>query len=278
MLAQNPNKKGGEKGRGAGIKEGEVPGREIGRAEEWEQEGRATREGKREGKVKERRRSCVWRRHPILCRASVRSSIPFFRVSAMSVKLGLCLGLGLFVPIVVGILLSACAGDCGRLSGAIFVVAFLVLICGMGCWRVLNSVLLYMLPRKRAAGEEVAGVVAGDSFLKKHRTDCLISSASEGVDNNHHPPSAMDCETNGNNPPEIDEDLHSRQLAVYGRETMRRLFASNVLISGINGLGAEIGKFLTPYILPPTVDVYSFDRLHTILHPTSCDEGAAFIK
>ncbi|CAA6656900.1 unnamed protein product [Spirodela intermedia] len=101
-----------------------------------------------------------------------------------------------------------------------------------------------MLPRKRAAGEEVAGVVAGDSFLKKHRTDCLISSASEGVDNNHHPPSAMDCEANGNNPPEIDEDLHSRQLAVYGRETMRRLFASNVLISGIKGLGAEIAKNL----------------------------------
>lgn len=45
---------------------------------------------------------------------------------------------------------------------------------------------------------------------------------------------------------EIDEDLHSRQLAVYGRETMRRLFASNVLISGMQGLGVEIGSdFLT---------------------------------
>ena len=41
---------------------------------------------------------------------------------------------------------------------------------------------------------------------------------------------------------EIDEDLHSRQLAVYGRETMRRLFASNVLVSGLQGLGAEIGR------------------------------------
>ncbi|GJN08164.1 hypothetical protein PR202_ga26057 [Eleusine coracana subsp. coracana] len=41
---------------------------------------------------------------------------------------------------------------------------------------------------------------------------------------------------------EIDEDLHSRQLAVYGRETMRLLFASNVLVSGLNGLGAEIAK------------------------------------
>ncbi|KAJ0953406.1 putative THIF-type NAD/FAD binding, ubiquitin-activating enzyme E1, FCCH domain-containing protein [Helianthus annuus] len=44
---------------------------------------------------------------------------------------------------------------------------------------------------------------------------------------------------------EIDEDLHSRQLAVYGRETMRRLFASNVLISGMQGLGAEIASLQT---------------------------------
>ncbi|KAI4382436.1 hypothetical protein MLD38_008402 [Melastoma candidum] len=46
------------------------------------------------------------------------------------------------------------------------------------------------------------------------------------------------------NPVDIDEDLHSRQLAVYGRETMRRLFASNVLVSGMQGLGAEIAKNL----------------------------------
>ncbi|KAM3392447.1 hypothetical protein ACQJBY_013535 [Aegilops geniculata] len=49
---------------------------------------------------------------------------------------------------------------------------------------------------------------------------------------------------NGAAPQEIDEDLHSRQLAVYGRETMRRLFASDVLVSGLNGLGAEIAKNL----------------------------------
>ncbi|KAJ4907398.1 Ubiquitin-activating enzyme E1 1 [Raphanus sativus] len=49
---------------------------------------------------------------------------------------------------------------------------------------------------------------------------------------------------NPNRRDEIDEDLHSRQLAVYGRETMRRLFASDVLISGMHGLGAEIAKNL----------------------------------
>lgn len=41
---------------------------------------------------------------------------------------------------------------------------------------------------------------------------------------------------------EIDENLHSRQLAVYGREVMRRMAASSVLITGMNGLGVEIAK------------------------------------
>lgn len=40
----------------------------------------------------------------------------------------------------------------------------------------------------------------------------------------------------------LDENLHSRQLAVYGREVMQRMAASNVLISGANGLGLEIGE------------------------------------
>ena len=41
---------------------------------------------------------------------------------------------------------------------------------------------------------------------------------------------------------EIDEDLHSRQLAVYGKESMRRMASSNVLIVGLTGLGVEIAK------------------------------------
>lgn len=40
----------------------------------------------------------------------------------------------------------------------------------------------------------------------------------------------------------IDEDLHSRQLAVYGKESMRRMASSNVLIIGLSGLGVEIAK------------------------------------
>lgn len=42
--------------------------------------------------------------------------------------------------------------------------------------------------------------------------------------------------------PEIDEALYSRQLYVLGHEAMRRMQASNVLISGMGGLGVEIAK------------------------------------
>ena len=51
---------------------------------------------------------------------------------------------------------------------------------------------------------------------------------------------------------EIDEDLHSRQLAVYGRESFRRLAGASVLVCGLKGLGAEIGKdrLSTPHRSP----------------------------
>lgn len=41
---------------------------------------------------------------------------------------------------------------------------------------------------------------------------------------------------------EIDEDLHSRQLAVYGRESMRKMAAARVLVIGAGGLGVEVAK------------------------------------
>lgn len=126
-----------------------------------------------------------------------------------------------------------------------------------------NSSLHFMLPVKRATvgGGEV--VVAEESVgalsLKKHKatSDCFISTATAGVSSNSNV-TMGGSNTNGTaavgngkapmiggqrgNSPDIDEDLHSRQLAVYGRETMRRLFVSNVLISGMQGLGAEIGR------------------------------------
>lgn len=39
----------------------------------------------------------------------------------------------------------------------------------------------------------------------------------------------------------IDEDLHSRQLAVYGKESMKRMANASVLIIGLKGLGVEVG-------------------------------------
>eukprot|EP01059_Diplonema_ambulator_P004685 TRINITY_DN1439_c0_g1_i1.p1 TRINITY_DN1439_c0_g1~~TRINITY_DN1439_c0_g1_i1.p1 ORF type:complete len:1077 (+),score=471.75 TRINITY_DN1439_c0_g1_i1:48-3278(+) len=40
----------------------------------------------------------------------------------------------------------------------------------------------------------------------------------------------------------LDEDLQSRQMAVYGRESMMKLSGAKVLVSGLNGLGAETAK------------------------------------
>jgi ubiquitin-activating enzyme E1 len=40
----------------------------------------------------------------------------------------------------------------------------------------------------------------------------------------------------------IDEGLYSRQLYVMGHEAMKKMAASNVLISGLKGLGAEVAK------------------------------------
>jgi ubiquitin-activating enzyme E1 len=44
--------------------------------------------------------------------------------------------------------------------------------------------------------------------------------------------------------PIIDENLQSRQQAVYGKEAMMRMAQSNVLIIGLNGVGAEVAKDL----------------------------------
>ncbi|KAL2901995.1 Ubiquitin-activating enzyme E1 2 [Bienertia sinuspersici] len=127
-----------------------------------------------------------------------------------------------------------------------------------------------MLPVKRAVGgeadnDEVVEVSAFNVSLKK---PCLISTAAsssstsssadltatangnaKGSENGESEKPIMglgdgNSKRNHNNPNYIDEDLHSRQLAVYGRETMRRLFASNILVSGLQGLGAEIAKNL----------------------------------
>ncbi|KAH0465184.1 hypothetical protein IEQ34_005287 [Dendrobium chrysotoxum] len=106
-----------------------------------------------------------------------------------------------------------------------------------------------MLPSKRTCGAVVEedGAVRAEVPKKPKGEACLISSSSAEVatESNHRPPRRMDYQmVNGKKQVDIDEDLHSRQLAVYGRETMRRLFASSVLVSGLQGLGVEIAKNL----------------------------------
>ncbi|KAM9342996.1 ubiquitin-like modifier-activating enzyme 1 isoform 1-T2 [Pholidichthys leucotaenia] len=65
------------------------------------------------------------------------------------------------------------------------------------------------------------------------------SSNSVRTDLSYTPANGM--AKNGNDA-EIDEGLYSRQLYVLGHEAMRRMQNSNVLISGMRGLGVEIAK------------------------------------
>lgn len=61
----------------------------------------------------------------------------------------------------------------------------------------------------------------------------MATATAAGNQNNNNGAPATDA---------IDEGLYSRQLYVLGHEAMRRMQASNVLISGLGGLGVEIAK------------------------------------
>jgi ubiquitin-activating enzyme E1 len=103
-----------------------------------------------------------------------------------------------------------------------------------------------MLPRKRGTEPEVEQRGESPNPAPSKKGKASISPCSSTM----NPPSKNNMDIDsvngaGASMVEIDEDLHSRQLAVYGRETMRRLFASDVLISGLQGLGAEIGECQT---------------------------------
>ncbi|XP_044505408.1 ubiquitin-activating enzyme E1 1 isoform X1 [Mangifera indica] len=133
----------------------------------------------------------------------------------------------------------------------------------MGFCAVFGSLLHYMLPRKRASegvvvvNEDQTLNISTDSdnassVIKKHRISESTPTETNNtvvLDDSNHSSSTTLVEIpimalGDSNHTDIDEDLHSRQLAVYGRETMRRLFASNILVSGMQGLGAEIAKNL----------------------------------
>lgn len=81
-------------------------------------------------------------------------------------------------------------------------------------------------------------------------------SSADNLDNSVDPPAAKKRKlpssnlstssaimaNNGSTNTEIDESLYSRQLYVLGHDAMRRMAKSDVLISGIGGLGVEIAK------------------------------------
>ncbi|XP_076839659.1 ubiquitin-like modifier-activating enzyme 1 isoform X2 [Brachyhypopomus gauderio] len=65
------------------------------------------------------------------------------------------------------------------------------------------------------------------------------SSYSVRTELSHTPANGM---AKNGNVAEIDEGLYSRQLYVLGHDAMKRMQVSNVLISGLRGLGVEIAK------------------------------------
>ncbi|XP_072144018.1 ubiquitin-like modifier-activating enzyme 1 [Dermacentor andersoni] len=69
---------------------------------------------------------------------------------------------------------------------------------------------------------------------KRQRTDDRDASEKAGQ--------AATSDPSEQKPPDIDESLYSRQLYVLGREAMVRMAQSDVLISGMGGLGVEIAK------------------------------------
>ena len=72
------------------------------------------------------------------------------------------------------------------------------------------------------------------------------SNSASAPSNGNQVPASANANANGNgssgNSDDIDEGLYSRQLYVLGHEAMRKMQASNVLVSGMGGLGLEIAK------------------------------------
>lgn len=71
---------------------------------------------------------------------------------------------------------------------------------------------------------------------KKRKLPSSVSSTSSATI------MANNGSTSSENTTEIDEGLYSRQLYVLGHDAMRRMASSDVLISGLGGLGVEIAK------------------------------------
>ena len=83
---------------------------------------------------------------------------------------------------------------------------------------------------------DTAPLIASSSGEKMDSTNGTVNGNATGGSTL----SAANLSNNGNST--IDEGLYSRQLYVLGHEAMRRMAATEVLISGIGGLGVEVAK------------------------------------
>ncbi|CAN0902154.1 Ubiquitin-activating enzyme E1 2 [Linum grandiflorum] len=179
------------------------------------------------------------------------------------------LGLGILIavvlpPIFLGMMFAASNSNHGKSKVPISRSLSTLVLVSVGVSGVVGSLLYFMLQRKGSVGrpaheedqrvEEEKGdgsSVTSSAVINEHRMGYFVDSTAKGNgsksgfvgDSGVRGDLSMALGDDGGSG-DIDEDLHSRQLAVYGRETMRRLFASNVLVSGMNGLGAEIAKNL----------------------------------
>lgn len=101
----------------------------------------------------------------------------------------------------------------------------------------------------------------------------MSKRAAEDVPATDLPKKAKMATDNGQAHVDLDENLHSRQLAVYGREAMRRMAGANILVAGANGVGVEVGEWLGPCLcsqarqLPaakhsPSADCSRSDPIH----------------
>lgn len=94
-------------------------------------------------------------------------------------------------------------------------------------------------------GNSVVPTITQAAALPPHSSTTNGTSHNSNSSQANNMPSS-NGNSNGNNASDnngfIDEGLYSRQLYVLGHEAMRRMQASNVLISGMGGLGVEIAK------------------------------------
>lgn len=90
-----------------------------------------------------------------------------------------------------------------------------------------------------------------DPPAKKRKVDCTLEEGEEKAAESQElklssNPSAKMSNQNGSSATameqDIDESLYSRQLYVLGHDAMRRMASSDVLISGLGGLGVETAK------------------------------------